>query len=439
MAFNGSSSFVPDLQQTLDRAVAIAALPLVQLQSQKAKLQDQSSALQQINEQLASLLTSVEAIGSSISTDLHSATVSDEAIAQVTLSGNVLAADYSLEVLGLGARTLTLNLDSLPVVTDPFTESISGSADFTLTVGGDNYTVTPAGGSLFELAAAINTSGAGVQATVVNIGGSSSPDYRLSIQSETYADLAIQLNDGTQDLLQTLANGSEATYQINGVPAQGISSDSRTVTVSPGLTVDLLGVGTTEILVSKTASNLTDAVESFVNAFNAAVGGIDIHRGANGGILSGQSVLSSLGRSLAQISSFSISSGEVRSLADLGISLDDQGRLSLDRTTFESKPVNDIVTFLGDPLAAGFLKAASDVIGAVGDAPGALLDLEKASLDRQIKRHDELIERNERRIELMRASLTAQLAAADAVIALLEQQAITIGGLFEAARAAKED
>jgi hypothetical protein len=55
MAFNGSSSFVPDLQQTIDRAVAIASLPLVQLRSQKAKLESQGTALEGLNEHFAGL------------------------------------------------------------------------------------------------------------------------------------------------------------------------------------------------------------------------------------------------------------------------------------------------------------------------------------------------------------------------------------------------
>jgi flagellar hook-associated protein 2 len=355
MAFNGSSSFVPDLQQTIDRAVAIASLPLVQLRAQKAKLESQGEALSGLNDQFAGLQTAIEAVTSSITTDLHSASVGDETIAKVTLSGSVLAADYSLEVIGLGARTLTMNLDSLPVVTDPFLESISASGEFTLSAGGVDSPITPAGGSLFALAAAINAGGAGVQATVVNIGGSSSPDYRLSLQSEAYSNVSIQLNDGAQDLLQTLTTGSEATYRINGVPAQPISSDSRTITISPGLTVNLLETGTTDIQVSKSTSSLADALETFVTAYNSAVAGVDAHRGVNGGILSGQSVLSALSRPLSQLSTLEAGAGAIRSLADLGISLSNEGTLSLDRTAFEAVPVDDVLAFLGDPSTTGFL------------------------------------------------------------------------------------
>jgi flagellar capping protein FliD len=121
----------------------------------------------------------------------------------------------------------------------------------------------------------------------------------------------------------------------------------------------------------------------------------------------------------------------------LGISLSNQGTLSLDRTILESKPVDDVLSFLGDPSTSGFLKTASDVVSGAGEV-GGLIDLEKVSIDRQIERHQDLIESNEERVEVMRQSLTARMAAADAVLALLEQQATFIRNLFEASLASKE-
>jgi flagellar hook-associated protein 2 len=203
------------------------------------------------------------------------------------------------------------------------------------------------------------------------------------------------------------------------------------------LTVNLLKTGTTEIQVSKSTSSLADALESFVTAYNSTVAGLDAHRGANGGILNGRSVLSALSRPLAQLSSLEAGAGSVRSLADLGIHLSSQGILSLDRTALGTIPIDDVLSFLGDPSTTGFLKTASDVVNAAGDV-GGLIDLEKVSIGRQIERHQDLIESNERRVEVMRQSLTARMAAADALLALLEQRANFIRSLFEASLASKE-
>jgi flagellar hook-associated protein 2 len=437
MAFAGGSSFALDFQQVIDRAVAIAALPLTQLHVQRSDLSTQVTALDEIGTTFSDLRTSIDAVSSAVTSESHFATVGDETIANVTLNGSVLAADYSLTVTDLGARTLTLSLDGLTTVTDPFTQSLSAATDYTLTVDGVDYAVTPASASLFDLAAAINASGSGAQATVVNIGGSAGADYRLSIQSEKYAPVAIQLNDGTQDLLQTLTTGSAVVYNVNGVPAGGISTDSRTVTLSPGVSVDLLKTGATNISISKTTSNVAEMLDAFVTAYNTTANKLDLHRGTGGGVLSGHVVVSTLARSMSDIVGYSAASGNIRSLADLGINLDDAGRLSLDETVLASKPVDDVLAFLGDA-TSGFLKSAGDVMTTIQDSTDGLLAVEHASLDRQIERQDRLIASNEERIEAMRANLNARMAAADAVIAVLEQQAAGIQGLFEAFRASQE-
>jgi flagellar hook-associated protein 2 len=437
MAFVGGSSFAFDFEQVIDRAVAIAALPLTQLQAQRSVLTTQSTALETIGTSFSDLQTAINALSTAVTSESHFAAVADETIARVSLSGSVLAADYSIEVTDLGARTLTLGLDGLPTVTDPFTESVSAATDFTLTVDTVDYVVTPASNSLFDLAAALNASGAGVQATVVNIGGSSGADYRLSIQSEKYAAVTIQLNDGSQDLLQTLATGSAVVYNVNGVPVAGISSDSRTVTLSPGVSVDLLKTGATTISVSKNSSSAADMLEGFVSAYNATLDQLDLHRGTSGGTLSGQVILSTLARSLSDIIGYTTASGNIRSLAEVGLRLDDQGRLSLDRTALEAKPVDDVLAFLGDS-SSGFLKAASDGMNLVQDSSDGLLALEQATLARQLQRQNQLIASNEDRIQTLRDNLTARMAAADAVIAVLEQQAAGIQTLFESFRASQE-
>jgi flagellar hook-associated protein 2 len=314
---------------------------------------------------------------------------------------------------------------------------VSAATDFTLSVDGIDYVVTPASGSLFDLAAAINGSGAGVQATVVNIGGSAGADYRLSIQSEKFAGVTIQLNDGSQDLLQTLTTGAPVIYTVNGVPAGGISADSRTVTLSPGVSVDLLKVGATDISVARTASSVADALEGFVTAYNATVSKLDLHRGTNGGILGGQVVVSTLSRSLAGVLGYDAGAGNIRTLADLGIRVDDAGRLTLDRVALDGKSVDDVLAFLGSS-TAGFLQAAAAGMDTIQDPADGLLALEQESIDRQIQRQSQLIASNEERIETMRENLIARMSAADAVVAVLEQQALGIQGLFDAMRASRE-
>ena len=101
------------------------------------------------------------------------------------------------------------------------------------------------------LAQAINTSNAGVSATILNLGSPTAPDYRLSLQSTSLGPTTIQLNDGTQDLLTTLTTGTPAKYQVDGQPSTPISSNSSTVTIAPGRKRRLcFGVGQTTVTVA---------------------------------------------------------------------------------------------------------------------------------------------------------------------------------------------
>ena len=161
-------------------------------------------------------------------------------------------------------------------------------------MGGTPVTVTPSANTLSALADAINSSGANVTATIVNLGSPSAPSYQLSLQSTKLGNISIQLNDGTNDLMGTLSAGSAAQYQVNGNPATPISSDSSTVTIAPGVTVDLLGSGDSTVTVSQSSAAQANALSSFVAAYNAAVDELSANRGQGGGALTGDALINTL-------------------------------------------------------------------------------------------------------------------------------------------------
>ena len=118
-------------------------------------------------------------------------------------TSSALPGTYSIQVDGLGSYTTAMSQAGSTPVTDPTTQNISSASSFTLTVNGTNTTITPADGSLEGLAAAINSSSAGVQATIVNLGSNTSPDYRLVVTSTSLSPDSIQLSDGSSNLLRS--------------------------------------------------------------------------------------------------------------------------------------------------------------------------------------------------------------------------------------------
>jgi flagellar hook-associated protein 2 len=379
----------------------------------------------------------LEGIATATGASSYTASVGDETVARSRISDAVLPGVYQVETVSLGSYAITMSVDGLPKVVNPGAESLTTSSSLTLVVNGQSYQIQPAENTLDSLASAINEAGAGVRAVIVNMGSSAAPDYRLSVQGETFANLDIQLNDGSQDLMESLAAGSPVEYRLNGSPTVPISSGSRSVTVAPGLTLDLVGVGETTVTVSRSASALTDALSAFVTSFNAAVDELETHRGKGAGALKGESVITTLGQSLQELAAYSSDSGEITSLASLGLEITQYGKLTFDQTVFEetaSKNVDGMLSFLGGVGKGGFLDTASTWLKQLSGGGDSLLGIAIETMDGSIRSQEKMIADSQDRIALLQDTLAARMAAADALIANMEQQVQYMNGLFEAMR-----
>jgi len=440
ITFNPTSTYGADLQQVITQAVTIASIPLDQLNTNVTALQGQSSELNSIQSDFTSLANAVQSLTTAANGGGLSASVSDNTIATANLdSGAALAAGtYTLNVISAGSPTTSVSNTSLPTVTDPTATSISTSSNYTLTVNGSTFTVTPTADTLSSLAQAINTSGAGVSATVINLGSPSAPSYSLSLQSSALGDIPIQLNDGTKDLLTTLSAGKPATYQVNGQPATPISSDSSTITLAPGLTVNLLGTGQTTVTVANDPTAAENAISSIVTAYNQTADDLATNRGSSGGALTGESVVFSLQQALQDLTSYSGGSGSVTSIADLGLTFDGTGHLSFDQSQFETVAAanpGDLASFLGTGTGSGFLSTAGTILNGLTDSTNGLFQGQQATIESQIAADNQEISDTQARITTMQTQLTAQMSAADALLSTLQSQSTFMTQLFEAQNA----
>ncbi|MBV8864312.1 MAG: flagellar filament capping protein FliD [Acidobacteriaceae bacterium] len=431
--FNGSSTYAAQLQQTIKQAVNIASLPVKQLQTQQATSEGEQAELQNVTSSFSAMQAAISALGSSTGVGAFSATVSQSSIASASISSGVMAGNYSLNVISIGSQTNTISQNGGPVVIDPSVSNISSSRSYTLSLNGASYSISDPGGTLNGLAQAINSSSANVQASVVNFGSSGSPDYRLSVQSLSYSPDTIQLNDGTSDLLSTLSTGSNVTYQINGQPSTAINSSSRSVVVSPGLSVQLLQTGTTQITVAQSASNMESALSAFASAYNSIVAELDKNRGQNGGALTGNSIIYELQNQLQSLANYSPGSGSIGSLADLGLSFDDSGDLQFDAASFNQTAgtsPNDLLNFIGSSTSGGFLEAANNMLTAVTDPTSGILTGASNDLTSEIASIGTKITGDQSQVSQLQQSLTTQMAKVDSTISSLQSQLTEITDLF---------
>ena len=429
----GSSSFASDLQASINRALQIASLPMQLLQADQSTVGGKTSELSTLSGLFNSLQTALQGITSGTGTSALQAAVGDQSIISASVTGSALAGTYTVDVLNAGSSSSAISNSSTPV-TDPTTQNISSSTSFTLTVGTSNYTITPASQNLNALATAINSSGAPVQAVVVNLGSPTSPNYQLSLQSTTLGNVALQLNDGTNNLLGTLNTGTSASYTVDGQPPAGISTNSATVTIAPGLNVTLEKQGITTVTVSSSLSSVSSQLSSFVTAYNAAFTELQKNVGTNGGALVGDSSVRDMQQALQQMISYSGSGGSITSLAQLGVEFTQQGTLTFNSSAIaglSQTQISDALSFLGDPNSGGFLQFANNTLNGITDPISGAVATETQALQSQNQNDQTQISNDQAKLTRMQTNLQAQMAQANALIATLQSQTTFLQGLFQ--------
>ena len=435
--FNGISKFAGGLQQVLVRAVGIAALPLHSLEAGLTKLNDRQSAIQNLDRVFASLQSAASSLDASLKNNLRTTSISDASVLSATVASTAAAGTFSVEVLNAGAYSTAVSAAGGSPVTDPSATGITASTSLTLTVGsGSPVTITPASASLSDLADAINSSAsAGVQATVVNVGSTASPDYRLSLASKSLGADAIQLTGDEGNLISTSTPGALASYKVNGLAAP-VGSTTRTVTLAPGLTVNILGQSpsgvATTITVRNDAAAAASGLSSFARAYNSAVDALAAQHGPSGGVLAGDSLLASLSGVLTRLGTYSNGSS-ARSLAAFGITVDKTGHLSVDAgalTTAANGNFSGLLTTLGSAATGGFLQLAGNSLTGLEDTTRGAIKLESAHVADQIAARQSRIADELSRLTVLQENLTRRIARADAAIAALETKSSYVNGLF---------
>ncbi len=330
-----------------------------QWKSEQTTLQGQSTALNQLESQIATLYTDANNL-SDFSGVMASKTASSSQPGVVVATATSAAATASH----------ILQVQSLASTGAAYSSSIAANATldpgtFTVTLGSNTQTVDigTSNTSLAAIASAVNNLQMGVTANVQE----DSSGSRLTFASNTPGSAgSITIQGGTTQLsFQTIA-GQNALVNIDGVPYQ---SDSNTISGAlPGVTLNLASAapGTDVTLsVSPDASSVASALNTFVTDYNSIISSINSQFTYNAstsssGALSGDSSVRIVQDALLSLTSFSMSgNGNVDSLQSLGISMNDDGTLSVD-----SSALNTVLTSNFSNLA-NFFQAGT---GSFGDA-----------------------------------------------------------------------
>ena len=450
--FTGASRYAADFQGAMERSLKIAALPYNQMQSELAGLQADSTALSSLDAKMVSVESALAGLQAALGTSSYSTTVSDSSILTASLSAGVQEGAFRVTVQDLGAYPLAVSGDgpTLLRVTDPATANVSSAMNYMLTIGGGapiSLTATTLSGLAQEIQ---SKAGSQVTATVVNIGSPDGrPNYKLSVQGRTLAPLTLSLaavrDDGTQfSILPDVQQepGRSVSYSVNGAPPA--SADSRSIAVAPGVMLTLQKADpntNVSISVTRNPGSVRAALANFIAAYNAATDELGTHIGQSGGALSGDSLIRTLSNGLSALAKWDSGSGAITSLASLGVDLGQDGKLTFNETTFAAATrdgMDAAAAFLGASSANGLLQFASGMLESIRSADNSAIQSARTILAESMSRLNHRMDEEMTRLDQLQLRLSAQMSAADALIAQMEQQAQYFNNMFAAMKSASD-
>jgi flagellar hook-associated protein 2 len=254
-----------------------------------------------------------------------------------------------------------------------------GANSITLTIGGTPTTITTTSGETYaQLATAINGMNLGVTATA----GSDTNGTNLTIAS-TDGSTPFTINEPAFGFTEA-ATAANASLTVDGVPIQ---SASNTVTGAiPGVTLDLLGAAPgspISLTVASDATQVSTAINQFVTDYNTAIGLVNSQftdsstTDSSGTTTTSQGVLASdptivslqstLEQAINYVNTPTTGTTTVSTLSDLGITMNNDGTLSVDSTTLNNALTNnpsDVQNFFEGTALNGFANSVYTTLNA---------------------------------------------------------------------------
>jgi flagellar hook-associated protein 2 len=378
-----------DVNNIISQLMTLERIPLNKLATKEASYNAKLTAYGSIKGALSNLETAAKALATDSTISGKSVSVSDSTVLAASASSTAVAGSYSLSITHLAKSHTVRSNTNYAATTDTFNTgtlaiAIHGGTAVNVTIDGTNNT-------LAGIRQAINDADAGVTATIINDGTTN----RLVLSSDTsgsVGDISVAVTDdgsgGTHALLGLdsaslvpTQTADDAVLTINGI---AITRTSNTITDAiEGVTLSLAKgtvttPGTATVTVAKDTAATTTAVDTFVKAYNTAVGllktssayGASITTGA---ALAGDGTVRALQSQLSSLVQSSVTgiAGGISTLSDIGISIKTGGTLEVDSTKLAvalADPAKDVsalftqTTTNNEGIAARFSTALHSIV-----------------------------------------------------------------------------
>jgi len=416
-----------DFNLILNAIMQQESQPLQALEVRQAALKARVNNINQLAGRLSALESATRGLSGGDGIAAYSATSSNTAAVEVSAGSSAMPGRYEVVVNQLARAQVTASTTTAP---DADTTIVATGG--TLTIGG--HTVTLSGPvTLSQLAQAINLdSEPPARAAVVQTAPGT---YQLVLTGKnTGADNAFTVTS-------SLTGGPGVSFGANAVEASNaqltvnsiaVTSASNTLeNVVPGATVTLLRqdpATTIAVDIAADPSALKTKVERFVTAYNDLLKFATDQNAVSGEASIGRDpLLRELRHALrGALTAAHTNSGPLRHLSEIGVELQQNGRLELNQSRFSAAMASgfdDVAALVGGSTGAF---AGMGVLVERYTESGGLLNEARNRVNDRLGRLDDQVAAMQDRLAIRRLALQKEFIAADQAMSMLRSQSSSL-------------
>lgn len=426
-----------DLSGLVDQLQAAERQKLVPILEQQSAQKTKISAYGRLQSAMDRVQTSIAALNEASTFKQQTSTVTGDGVL-ATAGETANAGRYEVTVTQLAragsAASNSVALDQELTATDT-TLTLDFGAGGTQT----SYDVTiSAGSTLADVRDQINADKeSSVTASIVNDG----TGYRLALSSkETGQDASLEGFSGLASLTMDAAtqrSGQDAELNVNGIAIT--SKTNRVEEAIQGVTLDLTAASgdPVTLVIERDEASLREAIDDFVSNYNemkSTVGRMTAYNGEGetSGELVGDRTVRTIEDRLRRDITDNLGTGDISRLSQLGIAIDERGRLTVDEDKLDDAIANNPEElssfFAGDTEEGGFAGRLNATLEAITEEDGIIqssvnsAELRVDSLEERKLRMESSIERSVERYRKQFGQLDGLIAQMNSMSSYLSQQ-----------------
>lgn len=427
-----------DTESIITQTMAIQRRPITLLQQREAGYQAKISSFGALKGMLSELQTAAAALKS---TDLFagfSASSGNSTILDASASDSAVGGTYQVTV------SILAKAQQVQSAAFAASDEVAGTGTLTIQVGANtavDVMIDGTNNTVAGIAQAINDSDADVTAGVINDGTNYyltlasketglSNTISLTITNDIGLSAALYTNvDPDSHMTQTQA-GVNAALNVNGIPV--VRSSNVIDDLLEGVTLTLKTVDAltpVEVKVSRDVSSITSKIKTLVEKYNSVFSALNTLQSSDpeagtAGPLQGDSMARMLQSKLQSFLATEVDgvASSVNGLSALGVSADEDGKLSFDSATFTTAYEanrEEVVNFFTQTTVGseGFAPQVDTFLDSYLQSTTGLLSAKEDGLKRSIEHIGDQVERIELRLAKREENMRRQFESLESLLA----------------------